>query len=329
MSSPVRKGFTLVELLVVISIIGMLMALLLPAVQASREAGRQTVCRNNQKQLSLALLQYEGRHREFPGYRNLLYQGADPQDGLDDVVGSWVVMILSDLDRNDLATKWRDNTISFQAKPRVFLEILSCPSAPRQRSGAGDTPLGYAVNCGIEDLDRQSGSPNFAWIDQAACGVFHSHDDPNFSATPNPPVKVSLEYITTHDGASYTLLLTENMDTDKWAPIDQSGNPRYMLGEANLGVIWHHWYVPPDDPQSPPEKINYNLEGNLPRPSSRHPGGVIVSFTDGRQVFLRENIDYLIYQHLMTPWSERAGQAVGMPGTGNNLRTTVFDPGTL
>src|SRR3977135_4188548 len=61
-----RRGFTLVELLVVIAIIGILVALLLPAIQAAREAGRRSQCANNLKQIGLAILNFESSRKSYP-----------------------------------------------------------------------------------------------------------------------------------------------------------------------------------------------------------------------------------------------------------------------
>jgi prepilin-type N-terminal cleavage/methylation domain-containing protein len=147
-----RRGFTLIELLVVISIIAILVAILLPAVQAAREAARQNSCRNNLKQIGLALHNYHGTNSVFPpGSINLLSLGGnaaggirttDPteatrQNGLGLHGTSWYVHILPYLELGELYKVWNFNvnvqnngtlTINPFIPAQTDIPGLYCPS---------------------------------------------------------------------------------------------------------------------------------------------------------------------------------------------------------
>src|SRR5439155_5143354 len=116
-----RSGFTLVELLVVIAIIGVLVALLLPAVQAAREAARRSQCSNNLKQLSLALHNYEGTHNTLP------------PAGIDSNQMSWTVLLLPFFEQQALYDQFNFNKGSWQAFNRttlvqgIRLKAIICP----------------------------------------------------------------------------------------------------------------------------------------------------------------------------------------------------------
>src|SRR5580704_494066 len=143
-ASRKRKAFTLIELLVVIAIIAVLVALLLPAVQQAREAARKSQCKNNLKQLGLALYNYESSAKVFP-MEKMTFSATNQQ--------TWTLMVLPQLDQQPLYNlynfnlMWADPT-QYQVT-QANLPVWVCPSAPGMDgritpSSVGQTnPAGY------------------------------------------------------------------------------------------------------------------------------------------------------------------------------------------
>ena len=314
-----KRGFTLVELLVVITIIGMLMALLLPAVQSARETARRMTCANNLKQWGFANMQYESSKERFTGYRNFV--GNDTAGN--PMIVSWVIMLFPYVEQKQMYDLWKDPNVLITDKPVITWELTSCPSDVRDPPIDPRRPwLAYMVNCGAPNASRTSGG---AYIDGPAWGIFHNHDTRPAPAGvgPNPQI-CSLDYMNQHDGTTYTLMMSENLNGDAWTD----------LGEANVGFLVDPLWDPDigaagTTPVPPP--INQDPDGDHPRPSSRHPGGVNAYWCDGHNSFLSDGIAYLTYQQIVTPWSEKAARDAGMNATPTlpNLRTKPFDPADL
>jgi prepilin-type processing-associated H-X9-DG protein len=344
--SGIPGGFTLVDLLVSISVIGMLLALLMPAVQQARERGRTNTCRNNLKNCTLAVAHFASSRTTYPGFRAPLEvslpDAGGPSVNVEIPVG-WVVQILPYLERSDVYQLWRDPELAVSVgidwPPQLRLDVLSCPSTPPTDSVK--SPCVYVANSGISDAfptgDTAAVSPFPA--DFQANGMFFNHyvqppgtapvADFVFMPSIPPLVYTTQNYVTAHDGASLTLMLSENDNVPIFAPSGVPppgltggpgpwGDPATAGSERDTCFIW--W---PD--RSPSEAMKINAVPSTPNaanyyfyfvhPASNHPGGVNVSFCDGQVRFLSQDVDYSVYCLLMTPY----GAQCNTPGTINGL----------
>ena len=349
-----RFGFTLVELLVVISIIGMLTALLLPAVQQAREAGRRNTCSNNLRNSTLAVLNFEAAKRQFPGWRQPMQVTMPGATGPIQIPVSWVVVVLPYLERRDLYDLWRSPqqsaNVNITWPPQVNLGVLNCPSSPT--TGSTQSPCVYVVNSGMADVawlgpDPVAPTP----ADFQANGIFFNQypqqpgtfaPPPFCTRTNKPPIVYqNQEYVTVNDGSSMTLLLSENNDVPVFAadfvrPNALSsgpaswGDPGTAAYEKQGSFVW--W---PEAQPDPAMKINGSSKPSTVddyyyfylHPASNHPRGVNASFCDGHQRFISEDINYSVFCLLMTP----RGSECNTPGTVGGLDGeggTPLDPAT-
>jgi len=292
------NGFTLIELLVVIAITGILMALLLPAVQSVREAARRAHCANNQRQVGMALHMHHSSMRHLPfGWLS----GEDPLTDLEwtlDKPGwSWATRILAFMEQANLQDKidwgmilYRDPMTDVRESR---IDLFLCPSDPgpeqfqvdftvkikRKYEAAvhDEITLNYSVNLARSNYSGMFGTKDIATNLGDGDGLFFRNS------------KLHFRDIT--DGLSNTFLTgerTSEVGPSTWVGlIPEVENAAAFI----LGSTQHR-------PNSP------EIAGSF---GSSHPGGTHFLTSDGAVSFVSDSIDFAIYQNMST----RAGGEIG------------------
>jgi prepilin-type N-terminal cleavage/methylation domain-containing protein len=326
MNRRTSRGFTLVELLVVIAIIGILIALLLPALQVAREAARRAQCTNNLKQLSLAMLTYENTYKQYaPGN---IYEKVRGRDGTPTTQiaaafrdpgsaslpwGSygWDAIILPFMEQQAL---YKSINFTLPAYAEFVWESSGSYNAAKQNRGPGgniiNKPAGtsmpatfacpsvplvmgpgimkdYGVNYGTGNCcperltgDARNQHKGIAWLDS----------------------KMKIKDI--KDGTSNTYMFMEYAHTGShsFCPPDAGCNNFMFVHHTSEGYVTCAEH--PANPSLPvnigfptaPNSTDWNHRGA----ASKHVGGVMVSYGDGRVEFVSNDINMMTYAAAFT-----------------------------
>jgi len=321
-----RSAFTLVELLVVISIIGVLVALLLPAVQAAREAARRMQCRNNLRQLGIAMHNYHDVYKKFPpGYRMKPNSATEP-------VGSANVSLLPYLEQANAKNLIDPNAPWYLLSPEAAQTVVKTFQCPSDIAGdLGVYPFVAAMGVPVGDtFANNSYCVSIGWTDAICLG-------PGFTG---PPVteksgvfakhsNTRLAHIT--DGSSSTIAYGEA--ASGFPMCNGSGCTNPLPGETSkhgwlvegagietlysLGLRYVGGFGSTMEPlnKNPVTDSFYKVSGGSYldcRASvdggphwttsfrSFHPGGASFLFCDGSVQYLSETINMTVYRGLST-----------------------------
>jgi prepilin-type processing-associated H-X9-DG protein len=314
-------------LLVVIAIIGILIALLLPAIQAARETSRRLQCQNQLKQLALAAHAHHDAHGQFPaGVEQRFYVPAPTYRGV-----SFFVELLPHLEQTALAERWqRDDPLQNTAGGETSLTAtripgLICPSDELPANPVADGVRHYALTSYGGNGGRRSFPPENATAD----GIFHTT---GAASQPSPNQRtVALADVT--DGTSQTLLLGERNHVDAnfesfveagwtesltqwgwWAP---SGG-RKAIGHVtmsscagiNFGLPYGFAQLSATKPAPPVADFQRDNDLRLCAWGSSHPGGANFALADGSVRFLADALPLPLLDALST---RSGGEAAELP----------------
>ena len=310
-----RNGFTLVELLVVIAIIGILIGMLLPAVQQVREAARRTQCANNLRQIGLACHNFETTYGHLPPGVNIpignesgmvfptnsLYtNGTIKPPPFGNKFGSWLAWILPFLEQGNIQQNYNFDEREFEntlGPDSIGAQVIPSYICPSDFTDPDVIIFQDDFYFGINSYFGNGGVQSWYIFDATFDGVFQ--------------INTSTEFKEIYDGTSNTILAGERYSFD----------PEWPDLPNRRGWAWSNFFSPQDCLAGTLEPINYTLPaGSGPNPpfsltdkrlssfGSGHPGGCNLIFVDG---------------------STRFTSSVGNSGLGNLQLLSIIDDGEI
>jgi prepilin-type N-terminal cleavage/methylation domain-containing protein len=332
-----RTGFTLVELLVVIAIIGILVSLLLPAVQTAREAARRSQCQNNLKQIMLSVHNYHDTNKYLPP--SIQFEPGESPESSDKLLPNWLIRMLPFMEQQPLFNSFTftnsSNQVVYISDPlnRVprgtRVATLSCPSDPNSQAmpfvgttpGEGDNWArgNYAANASLEFAGNGRQGSLWGWKNADQRGVMGLNNAVTFGQVT--------------DGLSNTIFVAEIRVglTEK----DRRGS--WALGTAAASALFKHGnggdangpnapYAQADDLEgcndvaavigaAQMQRMRMGCCGGCPSyqqaARSMHPGGVLVGMGDGSVRFVPDTIE--TSSSRLAVWDHLNNSAAGVP----------------
>jgi prepilin-type N-terminal cleavage/methylation domain-containing protein/prepilin-type processing-associated H-X9-DG protein len=303
-----REGFTLVELLVVIAIIGVLVALLLPAVQAAREAARRTQCTNNIRQLGLAVHNFHDVNQVFPASQDQWVNSKGATIGC-----SWHTRILPFIEQQavyqlyNFDAAWDDNKTNAVPQTGVICTKIKgfiCPSAPAPNARPVNNGRGNTDYAATTELNRPNPYLN-AYVYSAI-----QASDPNFIGVMGhnkvvggtTVVPANHRFASVTDGTSMTFLIAEcaGRNTPFFMGNLQRGAGNRSNGPwANNGSRINMGGCDPNNPAAAtgPKAVNCINDKEI---YGFHTNGAMACMCDGSVRFLSNNLDLNIAVSLLT-----------------------------
>jgi prepilin-type N-terminal cleavage/methylation domain-containing protein/prepilin-type processing-associated H-X9-DG protein len=302
-----RRGFTLIELLVVIAIIGILIALLLPAVQKIREAAARTQCSNNLKQWGLAAHNYENATGRLPPGINK--NNPDPRRF------NWIVALLPYIEQDNVQKRWD------------FINFNNNVLAPNGTRGGFNTPISLFVKIQTCPSDAMPNppvdniqNPPDVWALTTYCASAGTISYPNGSQTRDGIFwtnHTGLRITDISDGTSNTLLFGERYHGDPVYDSDPYLNDKLFFWawayySSNAGDVLFgtsgpiNWKLPANFASLPNGQKNLLIAQRRSNAGSGHTGGANFTFGDGSVHFISQSISPVTFNGLGT----RAGGEV-------------------